>query len=69
MRLFALGGIPGPILFSAVVLISGTLNMGTGDKLDRSQTKSLHAGSVAVIQPKTNHFSWTREGRCMTWAL
>jgi len=42
-------------------VISGTLNMGTGDKLDRSKTKALSAGSVAIIQPKTNHFSWTNE--------
>ena len=40
-------------------VISGTLHMGTGDKLDRSKTQPLPAGSVAVIQPKTNHFSWT----------
>lgn len=40
-------------------VISGTLNMGTGDRLDRSKTKPLPAGSIAVIQPKTNHFSWT----------
>ena len=40
-------------------VISGTLNMGTGDKLDRSKTQALSAGSIAVIQPKTNHFSWT----------
>jgi hypothetical protein len=33
--------------------------MGTGDKLDRSNTQALSAGSVAVIQPTTNHFSWT----------
>jgi hypothetical protein len=42
-------------------VISGTLNMGTGDKLDRSKTPALAAGSIAVIQPKTNHFSWTEE--------
>jgi hypothetical protein len=36
------------------------LNMGMGDKLDRSKTQALHAGSIAVIDPKTNHFSWTK---------
>ena len=40
-------------------VISGTLNMGMGDKLDRSRSHALPAGSVAVIQAKTNHFSWT----------
>ena len=42
-------------------VISGTLNMGMGDKLDRSKTQALRAGSVAVIQPNINHFSWTNE--------
>ena len=44
-----------------VTVISGALNMGTGDKLDRSTTKALQAGSVAVIQARVNHFSWTNE--------
>jgi hypothetical protein len=42
-----------------VTVISGTFNMGAGDKLDRSMTKALAAGSVAIMQPKTNHFAWT----------
>jgi quercetin dioxygenase-like cupin family protein len=43
-----------------VTVISGTFNMGTGDKLDRAKTKALSAGSVAIMQPKTNHFGWTK---------
>ncbi len=43
-----------------VTVISGTLNIGTGDKLDRSKTKPLSAGSFAFMQPKTNHFVWTK---------
>jgi quercetin dioxygenase-like cupin family protein len=43
-----------------VTVISGTLNMGMGDKLDPKQTKALSAGSVAIVQPKTNHFGWTK---------
>lgn len=43
-----------------VTVISGTFNMGTGDKLDPKQTKPLSAGSVAIMQPKTNHFAWTK---------
>ena len=38
-----------------VTVISGTFNMGTGDKLDQSKTTPLSAGSVAIMQPKTNH--------------
>ncbi|MEK6244767.1 MAG: cupin domain-containing protein [Pseudomonadota bacterium] len=43
-----------------VTVISGTFNMGTGDKLDPKQTKALSAGSIAIMQPKTNHFAWTK---------
>ena len=42
-----------------VTVMSGTFNMGIGDKLDRSMTKALSAGSVAIMQPKTNHYMWT----------
>ena len=41
-----------------VTVISGTFNMGTGDKLDPSKTMALSAGGVAIMQPKTNHFAW-----------
>ena len=44
-----------------VTVISGAFNMGTGDKLDPSKTRPLPAGSVAIMQPKTNHFAWTKE--------
>jgi hypothetical protein len=42
-----------------VTVMSGTFNIGMGDKLDRSMTKALSVGSVAIMQPKTNHFVWT----------
>jgi hypothetical protein len=42
-----------------VTVISGFLNMGMGDKLDRSGTKALPVGSAAIMPPKTNHFVWT----------
>lgn len=44
-----------------VTVISGTFNMGAGDKLDRAKTKALTAGSVAIMQPKTNHFAWNKD--------
>jgi hypothetical protein len=44
-----------------VTVISGTFNMGAGDKLDMSKTQALPAGSVAIMQPRTNHFAWTGE--------
>jgi len=44
-----------------VTVMSGTLNLGMGDKLDEAKTKPLSVGSVAVMQPKTNHFGWTKD--------
>ena len=44
-----------------VTVISGTINMGVGDKLERQKTKPLGPGSMAIMQPKTNHFVWTKE--------
>jgi hypothetical protein len=44
-----------------VTVISGSVNFGIGDKLDESKTKPLSAGSVAIMQPRTNHFAWTKE--------
>jgi hypothetical protein len=44
-----------------VTVISGTFNMGMGDKLDPEQTTALTPGSLAIMQPKTNHFAWTGE--------
>ena len=44
-----------------VTVISGTLHMGVGDKLDRAKTNPLPAGSLAIIQSNVNHFSWTGE--------
>ena len=44
-----------------ITIISGTLNMGIGDKFDMSKTRPLSTGSVSVMQPKTNHYVWTSE--------
>jgi quercetin dioxygenase-like cupin family protein len=44
-----------------VTVLSGIFNMGTGDRVDRKQSKALSAGSVAIMQPGTTHFAWTSE--------
>ena len=44
-----------------VTVISGTFNIGMGDKLDTTKTQALTVGSVAIMQPKMNHFAWTNE--------
>lgn len=44
-----------------VTVLSGTFNMGVGDKIDKTKTKALSAGSMAIMQPGTTHFAWTGE--------
>jgi quercetin dioxygenase-like cupin family protein len=43
-----------------VTVLSGTLHMGIGDKLDPTKTRALPAGSVSIIPAKTNHFAWAQ---------
>jgi hypothetical protein len=35
--------------------------MGVGDKLNMKEPMALSPGSMMIIQPKTNHFAWTKE--------
>jgi quercetin dioxygenase-like cupin family protein len=44
-----------------VTVLSGTFNMGVGDELDPKKTTALVPGSIAIMQPKTNHFAWTKD--------
>jgi uncharacterized RmlC-like cupin family protein len=44
-----------------VTVLSGTFHMGMGDKLDTSKSMAVAAGSIMIMQPKTNHFAWTAE--------
>ena len=44
-----------------VTVLSGTFHMGIGDKLDTSKSMAVTAGSIMIMQPKTNHFAWTAE--------
>ena len=44
-----------------VTVLSGTFHMGTGDKLDPGKAMPLGVGSIAIMQPKTTHFAWTKE--------
>ncbi len=43
-----------------VTVLSGTVYMGLGDKLDEKASKELPAGSFVVIPAKTHHFAWTK---------
>jgi quercetin dioxygenase-like cupin family protein len=42
-----------------VTVLSGTFNMGAGDKLDKKQTTALPTGSVLIMPPKMKHYAWT----------
>ncbi len=44
-----------PAMEHATVL-SGTLHIGTGDKLDAKKTQAVPAGGVVIMPAKTNHF-------------
>jgi len=44
-----------------LTVLSGTFNMGIGDKLDVTKTKTLSVGGIMIIQPKIPHFAWTKE--------
>ncbi len=44
-----------------VTVISGTFNVGLGDRFDASKGNALPVGSFAVMPAKTNHFAFTKE--------
>lgn len=44
-----------------VTVLSGTFNMGIGDKMDKQKTMALTTGSIGIMQPGTSHFAWTGE--------
>jgi anti-sigma factor ChrR (cupin superfamily) len=44
-----------------VTVLSGTLNFGMGDKLDRKTTTALGPGGFVIMPVKMNHFVWTKE--------
>lgn len=45
-----------------VTIISGSLNIGMGDKFDKKNTTKLTQGSFGFIEPKHHHFAMTENG-------
>jgi quercetin dioxygenase-like cupin family protein len=43
-----------------VTVLSGTLHMGMGEKLDRHGSQPVGAGDMMIMKPGTPHFAWTR---------
>jgi quercetin dioxygenase-like cupin family protein len=41
-----------------VTIISGTFNLGMGEKFDKSAGRALAAGSFAFMPPGMRHFAW-----------
>ncbi|MBA3480007.1 MAG: cupin domain-containing protein [Lautropia sp.] len=41
--------------------MSGTFQLGHGDKFDDSKLTALPTGSVAIMQPKSPHFATVKE--------
>jgi quercetin dioxygenase-like cupin family protein len=44
-----------------VVVLSGALYMGMGDKLDMDSGKALKAGGFALVPARKHHFAYTKE--------
>jgi quercetin dioxygenase-like cupin family protein len=42
-----------------VTVISGTFNIGMGEKFDKSGGRALPAGAFAFMPPGMRHFAWT----------
>jgi quercetin dioxygenase-like cupin family protein len=42
-----------------LTVVSGTVNVGMGDKLDKATSTKLEVGSFTYLPPKMNHFLWT----------
>ena len=42
-----------------VTVISGTFNIGTGDKFDEAAGKEMGAGGYMVMPPGMKHYAWT----------
>jgi quercetin dioxygenase-like cupin family protein len=45
-----------------VVVLSGTLYFGSGDKWDESKFKAYPAGTFYSEPPRAPHFSWAKDG-------
>src|SRR4029453_3449638 len=43
-----------------LTIISGTVNLGTGDRFDATATKALPAGTYSSMPPKMTHFAWMK---------
>ena len=52
-----------------VTVLSGTFNLGMGDKLDESKSQEYSAGGFYVLPAQKNHFAWTKKGATVQLSL
>lgn len=45
-----------------VTVLSGSLGIGMGDKLDETKGETLRAGGFGVAPAHMNHYAWTKTG-------
>jgi quercetin dioxygenase-like cupin family protein len=45
-----------------VTVLSGSISMGTGDKLDAAKSSVMPPGSFMLMKAGTHHFAWTKSG-------
>ncbi len=45
-----------------VTVISGTFAIGMGDKIDKTQSKTLKPGGYAIAGANMHHYAWTKTG-------
>jgi quercetin dioxygenase-like cupin family protein len=45
-----------------VTVLSGTLALGMGDKLDETKGQTLRAGGFGIAPAHMNHYAWTQTG-------
>lgn len=43
-----------------LTVISGTFNLGTGDKLDESKATAMSAGAFGTMPAKMHHYAWCK---------
>jgi hypothetical protein len=43
-----------------LTVISGTFNLGMGDKLDESKTTAMTAGAFATMPARMHHYAWCK---------
>lgn len=43
-----------------LTVLSGTFNLGTGDKLDEKGTTAMTAGAFGSMPAKMHHYAWTK---------